>query len=520
MTTPIDIRADHLRIVQDVLARHLPDGVKVWVFGSRATWATKDSSDLDLALEGKGEIPARSLSALETAFEDSDLPFEVDVVDLKRIHERFRGIVEQQRVSLPLIAAEKAILVDPKADARKDRRYTQWGDLVTLKYGRSLRRFKTGEARFRVFGTNGPIGWHDEALSEGASVIIGRKGAYRGIHYSPGPCFVIDTAFYLEPKVEMDVRWAYYTLLTCDISGLDSGSAIPSTRREDFYGLPVSVPSIAEQHAIVEILGTLDDKIELNRRMSTTLEATARALFESWFVNFDPVRAKSEGRDVELPKDVAELFPDRLVRSELGEIPEGWPLVPLPELMDVNPPRALRRGTVAPYLDMANMPTCGHAPATIVDRPFGSGKRFVNGDTLVARITPCLENGKTAYVDFLRDREIGWGSTEYIVMRPKHPLPSEFAYFLARSPRFRDFAIQNMSGTSGRQRVPATALSGFPISSPPPRVIAEFGRVAKRLLERARSAIDECRVLGKSRDVLLPKLVSGELPVREVGSLA
>ena len=101
MATPIDIRADHLRIVRDVLARHLPDGVRVWVFGSRATWATKDSSDLDLALEGDGAIPVRSLAELEAAFEDSDLPYVVDVVDVKRIGERFRKIVAQQRVPLP-----------------------------------------------------------------------------------------------------------------------------------------------------------------------------------------------------------------------------------------------------------------------------------------------------------------------------------------------------------------------------------------------------------------------------------
>ena len=152
---------------------------------------------------------------------------------------------------------------------------------------------------------------------------------------------------------------------------------------------------LSEQRAIAHILGTLDDKIELNRRMNATLEAMARALFKSWFVDFDPVRAKMEGRDTGLPKDIADLFSDRLVESELGEIPEDWSLVPLPELLEVNPPRPLRRGEIAPYLDMANMPTSGHAPDSVIERAFGSGMRFANGDTLMARITPCLENGKT-----------------------------------------------------------------------------------------------------------------------------
>ncbi len=276
----------------------------------------------------------------------------------------------------------------------------------------------------------------------------------------------------------------------------------------------VPIPPREEQERIAGILSALDDKIEMNRQMSATLEAMVRTLFRSWFIDFDPVRAKMEGRDTGLPKDVTDLFPERLVDSELGEIPEGWPLVPLPELVEINPSRSLRRGDIAPYLDMANMPTAGHAPDHVLQRPFNSGMRFANGDTLVARITPCLENGKTAYVDFLRYDEIGWGSTEYIVLKPRHPLPSEFAYPLARNARFREFAIQNMSGTSGRQRVPAAALSGFSMPSPPVAVGAAFGRAARSLLRRARTAVDECRVLANCRDALLPKVVSGEVRVK------
>ena len=247
--------------------------------------------------------------------------------------------------------------------------------------------------------------------------------------------------------------------------------------------------------------------------MNATLEAMARALFRSWFVDFDPVRAKMEGRDTGLPTEIADLFPDQLVESELGETPEGWPLVPLPELIEVNPSRPLRKGEIAPYLDMANMPTRSHTPDSVVQRPFNSGMRFANGDALVARITPCLENGKTAYVDFLKEGETGWGSTEYIVMRSRSPLPGEFAYLLARSGRFKEFAIQNMSGTSGRQRVPAAALSGFTIPGPPALVAVAFGRAVEVFLKRAGAAVDECRVLTHCRDALLPKLVSGELRV-------
>jgi type I restriction enzyme S subunit len=275
------------------------------------------------------------------------------------------------------------------------------------------------------------------------------------------------------------------------------------------------VPPLPEQRAIAHILGTLDDKIELNRRMNETLEAMAQALFQSWFVDFDPVCDKAEGRDPGLPRSLADLFPDSLEGSVLGEIPKGWGLAPLPKMIDVNPLRTLRHGEVAPYLDMANMPTRAHSPDTVVERAFGSGMRFINGDTLVARITPCLENGKTAFVDFLQDGQIGWGSTEYIVLRPKPPLPTEYAYCLARSTDFRDFAIQSMTGSSGRQRVPAESLSHFVVTSPSKEVADLFGKSVSPFFARGRKAIEESRTLAALRDALLPKLISGELRVKD-----
>jgi type I restriction enzyme S subunit len=235
-------------------------------------------------------------------------------------------------------------------------------------------------------------------------------------------------------------------------------------------------------------------------------------------VDFDPVRAKAEGRDPGLPKHIADLFPDSFEDSDLGEIPAGWEFAPLPKVIDVNPTRTMRRGEVAPYLDMANMPTRGHSPDAVIMRPFGSGMRFVNGDTLVARITPCLENGKMAYVDFLEDGQVGWGSTEYLVLRPKHSVPYEFAYCLARSDEFREFAIQSMTGSSGRQRVPAESLSHFMVASPSKQVAEVFGKIVSPFFARASAATEEARALADLRDTLLPKLVSGEVRMTCAGA--
>lgn len=298
----------------------------------------------------------------------------------------------------------------------------------------------------------------------------------------------------------------------------------------------VSVPPIKEQQAIAQILGALDDKIELIRRMNKTLEEMARAIFKSWFVDFLPVRAKMAARTQtgdpvrltaeasaqagDLAPEIAALFPDSFDNSELGEIPKGWKVLPLSDAMEVNPPRPLRKGEVAPYLDMANMPTQGPAPDIVINRPFNSGMRFINGDTLVARITPCLENGKTAFVDFLNKGQVGWGSTEYIVLHPKPPLPDEYAYCLARSDDFREFAIQSMTGSSGRQRVPAEALSHYHVVLPSKQIAGTFGKIVDPLFARIKMVTCESRALSALRDTLLPKLISGELRVTDAERIA
>jgi type I restriction enzyme, S subunit len=149
----------------------------------------------------------------------------------------------------------------------------RWGEIATLEYGKSIRDYQDSGKKYRVFGTNGPIGFHDEALCNSAGIIIGRKGAYRGIHYSPDPFFVIDTAFYLKAKVPINLKWAYYELLRFDINNMDSGSAIPSTSRDDFYGIPVIVPPPEIQEDFGKIVDGWFAIILANNRQSHTLSA-------------------------------------------------------------------------------------------------------------------------------------------------------------------------------------------------------------------------------------------------------
>ncbi|MBI5846182.1 MAG: restriction endonuclease subunit S [Deltaproteobacteria bacterium] len=296
-----------------------------------------------------------------------------------------------------------------------------------------------------------------------------------------------------------------------------SPSGVPSIAQPVTYlrSIEVPTPPIPEQEAIVDILGSLDDKIELNRRMNATLEKMARAIFRAWFIDFEPVKAKVAGVTSfqSMPQDVFDQLPDQLTETELGPTPKGWDVVSLDNLFEINPRRPLKNGQIAPYLEMADMPTRGHAPNRWDERAFGSGMRFMNGDTLVARITPCLENGKTAFVDFLPPEAIGWGSTEYIVLRPLPPLPPIYAYCLARLPEFRDFAIKNMTGTSGRQRVAASSLTHFKAARPIKSTALAFGKIVGPMFAMVSANQTESRTLALIRDALLPKLISGEIRV-------
>ena len=505
----IDVTAEQQKTIQALLRRYLP-GTAVWAYGSRVKWTSRPQSDLDLVVFATPR-QRHQVGNLREAFEESNLPFRVDLFVWDDVPASFRTRIEAEHV--PLARPTRPSCPDGWVQRRL-------GDVMVLKRGYDLPERDRRRGPVPVVSSSGITDHHSESRAPGPGVVTGRYGTLGQVFFVPNDFWPLNTALYVQDFKGNDPRFISYFLRSLDFSGFSDKAAVPGLNRNHLHEETVRIPgAVAEQRAIAHVLGKLDDKIELNRRMNATLDAIAQALFRSWFVDFDPVRAKMDGHGTGLPKEIADLFPDRLVNSEVGEIPEGWPLVPLPELMDVNPSRPLRRGDVAPYLGMANMPTLGHAPDSVVRRPFGSGMRFANGDTLVARITPCLENGKTAYVDFLRDDEIGWGSTEYIVMKPRRSLPSEFAYLLARTARFREFAIRNMSGTSGRQRVSASALWGFSIPSPPEAIGVEFGRAAQLLLGRARAAGDERYVLAKCRDALLPELISGEMRVGDARKL-
>jgi type I restriction enzyme S subunit len=300
----------------------------------------------------------------------------------------------------------------------------------------------------------------------------------------------------------------------------DQATTMGHVKVADLKRLQVNLPPLTEQRAIAHVLGSLDERIELNRHMSQTLEEICRALFKFWFVDFGPVRAKMEGRWKKgeslpgMPAELWDFWPTEFEESEIGEIPKGWEVKPVSSAVEVNPERELTKGEVAPYVEMRHLPTTSARVAGWVNRPFSSGSRFENGDVLVARITPCLENGKTAYVDFLNGTEVGWGSTEFLVLSAKAPFPPQWIYCLARTEDFRSYLIQNMTGTSGRQRAPAACLDSFAVAVPTDGIAEWFGQVVGPWFDKLKANDEESSTLGAARDALLPKLLSGEIRVK------
>lgn len=384
-----------------------------------------------------------------------------------------------------------------------------WGDLVSFEYGEPVKRY-VPDGAYPVFGTNGPFARTDEYLAAGPSVIIGRKGAYRGVHYAPGPFWAVDTGFYLRPRVDLDMRWAYYTLLTHDINSLDTGSAIPSTSRDSLVRLPVLIPSVEEQQAIGSILGALDAKIGLNRRMNATLDAIARATFRSWFVDRDPLRAKANGPDSGL-LPLAKQRLSGIQVSELDEVPTGWRSGSLSDFALLNPESWSKDGRpeTLMYVDLANTKwgrietVTTHTAATAPSR----AQRVLRpGDTIVGTVRP--GNGSYALVG----EEGLTGSTGFAVLRPIKPEYAEFVY-LAATDRENVQALAHLADGAAYPAVRPEVVLATPVIRPPDAVVAQFAELSRPLLQAMTANNKEAHTIGALRDGLMPKLISGELRV-------
>jgi len=397
-------------------------------------------------------------------------------------------------------------------------RASTWGEEISLEYGKALRDYDTARGKYRVFGSNGPIGWTDKPLAPGPGIILGRKGAYRGIEFSREPFFVIDTAYYVVPKGEFDMRWLYFAIKHHKLGEIDDGSPIPSTTRSAVYVRDFDVPPIAEQKAIAAVLAALDDKIELNRRMNATLEAMARALFQSWFVDFDPVRAKLDGRQpVGMDSTTAALFPEHLEDSPLGHIPKGWRACTLGDIAkNVSITFDFKRTPEVVFINTGDVLEGDflHSKRSLYAGLPGQAKKSIRpDDILFSEIRPA--NKRYAYVDF--DSSDYVVSTKFMIIRGSKEIHPRLLYrILTAKETLDEFQVQAESRSGTFPQITFDSISHLPIMLPPIEIQEAFQQAVGKMDAQIKVNKEQSRTLAALRDTLLPKLLSGELSVADM----
>ena len=334
--------------------------------------------------------------------------------------------------------------------------------------------------------------------------------------------------FSIRDPLRLDPRFLLYVLRDDDvrkeIESLGYGSAQPNVSPSSIHSVAIPLPPLAEQRAIAHILGTLDDKIELNRRMSETLEAMARALFKAWFVDFEPVRAKMEGRWQRgqslpgLPAHLYDLFPTRLVDSELGEIPEGWEVGTLGDLSEKPQygytasakeepvgPKFLRITDInkLPWIDWTTVPYCEIEPEDFEQY------RLHSGDVLIARMA---DPGHGVVIE----EQVEAVFASYLIrFRLKDQAYIRYIQYWLRSDGYWELVTSRHAGTT-RDSLNAQVLSSFQLIIPPKPIASAFSEIVNALRNKVVAAVNESRTLAALRDALLPKLISGELRVKNI----
>jgi type I restriction enzyme S subunit len=536
-TPLLDIRPDHLRMVKDILQKHVPR-YEVWAFGSRARRTAKPHSDLDLCVVSDKPLGYAVLGALAEDFSDSDLPWKVDVVDWAATSESFRKIIERDKVviqeakrgggvegkamiecTVGEIAApiRNALVGGPFGSDLVSRDYVTRGvpvirgtnmghgrwvggefAYVTPEKANSLASncAKPGDLVFTQRGTLGQV------------ALVPQMGAERYLISQSQMKLTVDAD-------KADSLFLYYVFNSAEQQEYIRQNAIqtgvPHTNLGILRNAPLTLPSFLEQKAIAHILGTLDDKIELNRRMNATLEAMARALFQSWFVDFDPVRAKLDGRQpAGLDAATAALFPAHFQESPLGHIPQGWDVLSLDQVADYLNGLALQKyppgdGETLPVIKIAQLRKGDSEGADRCNTELAPQYIVEDGDVLFSW-SGSLEvelwcGGRGAL-------------NQHLFKVTSSDFPKWFYYLwtLYHLDEFRLIAADKATTMGHIQRGHLTAAK---VLVPPPVLLESMTRIMAPLIDQIIANRAQSRTLATLRDALLPKLLSGELNIAE-----
>ena len=520
----IDIRPDHWNIVQGILQKHVPQ-CEVWAFGSRATWKAKKFSDLDLAIISDQPLSLDISASLRDDFSESDLPWKVDVVDWATTSESFRKIIERDGVVVQATAKDLGgegewkeerfgslvQFVSDKSQAKSARIDTyistenMLGNFGGIAFASappltgSVTRFKSGDTLFSNIRTYFKKVW--QARFDGCcsnDVLVLRPA---------------DEAALAPDYLHQICRWEKFTELSIRTS---KGAKMPRGDKDALADFKFRLPSIEEQRAIAHILGTLDDKIELNRKQNETLEAMARALFKAWFVDFEPVRAKLEGRWQRgqslpgLPAHLYDLFPDCLVESELGEIPKGWEMRSLDSIANYLNGLALQKfppeseDDFLPVIKIAQLRAGNTNSADRASTRIKPEYVVVNGDVLFSwsgSLEVEVWNG-------------GRGALNQHLFKVTSDTVPKWFYFFATRHHLQNFRAIAAGKATTMGHIQRRHLTDATIAVASPATMKRLDVAIAPLFDQLISNAQQSHSLAQLRDTLLPKLISGELRVK------
>ena len=391
---------------------------------------------------------------------------------------------------------------------KSERVTTTLGNLLSLSNGKSSPE-RSDDLPYPVYGGNGVIGFSDEANSNPGTIIIGRVGSYCGsVHFSDSSCWVTDNAIRAKAMNGNDPKFLFYMLHTLHLNNFRVGSGQPLLNQTILSRIPATIPAPSEQRCIAHILGTLDEKIELNRQMNETLEATARAIFKSWFIDFDPVKAKMERHKPPcMNAETAALFPSAFQDSPLGMIPKGWKIGTLGEIA-----KNVRRSVKASEIDsdecfigLEHMPRRNIALSQWqIDAEIASNKyRFKQGEILFGKLNPHFHKTGVAPID-------GICSTDILVIQPIDAEWFGVVLSLVFSDNFVAYTNAHARGTT-LPRTNWKDMSSYKTVLPKVEIAHKYTEFIQPIVKRIIENIHESYTLSQTRDTLLPKLLSGEI---------
>ena len=391
--------------------------------------------------------------------------------------------------------------------------------LVELVYGKALVEANRKLGDVPVYGTNGRCGWHDTALFTGPGIILGRKGmGPLGVEWSAGDYWVIDTAYSVKPLTDaLCMKYFYYLVKYVGLNHLKDGTSNPSLSRDTFGAQLFPFPPISEQRAIAAVLGSLDDKIELNRRMNRTLEEMAAAIFKAWFVDFEPVKAKAVGakRFPTMPQPVFDALPADFTDSPLGPIPKGWDIQAVYDLADFVNGGVFRSDHFAtdrsglPIIKIAELKNGITNQTKFSTQQFDEKYHVASGDLLFS----WSGSPETSIDTFIWTGGDGWLNQHVFRVLPHPPFDRASFYRVLKylNPTFIEIARNKQ--TTGLGHVTAQDLKRLCIAVPPPRTLEAFNALLDPMFVAGYQNQLQSTTLAAIRDTLLSKLLSGEIRV-------